>query len=116
MKSNIRKLRKNQNLSQAELGEIIGVSQQIISRMERDRNRIEIDNLLSLADYFGVSTDYILAHQVTGTDDAYPARLPISMVDMDSEKEIMELRQKVNDDGMDGLLGMLVGLKHYMGE
>ncbi|MCD8222673.1 MAG: helix-turn-helix transcriptional regulator [Clostridiales bacterium] len=117
MTSNIRKLRKERKLSQAELGEIIGVSQQIISRMERDRNRIEIDNLLSLADYFGVSTDYILAHRETGTDGARPAtRLSVPMEDTESEREIMELRRKVNDGGMDGLLGMLVDLKHYMGE
>ncbi|MCD8221681.1 MAG: helix-turn-helix domain-containing protein [Clostridiales bacterium] len=117
MKSNIRKLRKEHRLSQTELGEIIGVSQQIISRMERDRNRIEIDNLLSLADYFGVSTDYILAHRETGTDDTRPAtRLSVPMEDMDSAKEIMELRRKVNDGGMDGLLGVLVDLKHYIAE
>ncbi|MCD8222879.1 MAG: helix-turn-helix domain-containing protein [Clostridiales bacterium] len=116
MKSNIRKLRKDRKLSQAELGEIIGVSQQIISRMERDRNRIEIDNLLSLADYFGVSTDYILAHRETGTDGARPERLPIPMENMDPAREIMELRRKVNDGGMDGLLGVLVDLKHYMAE
>ncbi|MCC8128259.1 MAG: helix-turn-helix domain-containing protein [Clostridiales bacterium] len=115
MKSNIRRLRNDRNLTQAELGKIIGVSQQIISRMERDRNRIEIDNLISLADYFGVSTDYILAHCENGTEDAR-SRLLMPVEGMDSEREIRELRQKVKDGGMDELLGVLVDLKHYMAE
>ncbi len=38
MRSNIKQLRKQQNISQKILGEQIGLSQQAISRMERDRS------------------------------------------------------------------------------
>ncbi len=60
MKSNIRKLRTERNLSQSALGEILGKTQQTISHMENDRSRIPADCLISMADFFGVSTDYIL--------------------------------------------------------
>ena len=60
MESNIRKLRKKQGLSQKQLGEQIGVSQQVVSRMEREREVISVDVLLQLASFFKVSTDNIL--------------------------------------------------------
>lgn len=60
MESNIRKLRRKLGLTQKELGEQIGVSQQVISRMECERESISVDVLLRLASYFEVSTDRIL--------------------------------------------------------
>lgn len=65
MKSNIRQLRKDRHLSQRQLGEEIGLSQQVISRMERDREKLQIDVLIQIADFFGVSTDYVLGYQKT---------------------------------------------------
>ena len=63
MQSNIRKLRKKRGLTQKELGEKIGVSQQVISRMEMERELISVDVLLHLATYFKVSTDCVLGYQ-----------------------------------------------------
>lgn len=60
MQSNIRKLRKKLGLTQKELGEKIGVSQQVISRMERERELIPVDVLIHLASFFKVSTDCVL--------------------------------------------------------
>ncbi len=60
MKSNIRKLRNERNISQTTLAEIIGKTQQTISHMENDRDRIPIECLIKMSEYFGVSTDYIL--------------------------------------------------------
>lgn len=62
MESNIRMLREKMGLTQAKLGDIIGVSQQVVSRMENDRNTIQADVLLKLAGCFGVSTDYVLGY------------------------------------------------------
>lgn len=44
------------------LGEEIGLSQQVVSRMERDRSKIQVDVLINLADYFHVSTDCVLGY------------------------------------------------------
>ncbi len=60
MKSNIRKLRNEKQISQTTLANVIGKTQQTVSHMEKDRDRISIESLITLADYFGVSTDYIL--------------------------------------------------------
>jgi transcriptional regulator with XRE-family HTH domain len=63
LQSNIKQLRKHHHISQRELGEAIGLSQQVVSRIERDRNKIQVDVLMNLADYFHVSTDYVLGYQ-----------------------------------------------------
>ncbi len=62
MRSNIRELRRQKHISQKDLGDIIGLSQQVVSRMELDRSKIQVDILLILAEYFGVSTDCVLGH------------------------------------------------------
>ncbi len=53
-------LRKEQNLSQAQLGEIINLSKQGVNEIEKGRTTTRIDKLATLADYFEVSTDYLL--------------------------------------------------------
>lgn len=56
----IRELRKKEGMTQAALGEIIGVGQDSISIYERGKNYPEVRNLIILADYFGVSIDYLV--------------------------------------------------------
>ncbi len=76
MKSNIRKLRNEKQISQTELANIIGKTQQTVSHMEKDRDRISIESLITMADYFGVSTDCVLGIEKEETpenSDAAPA-------------------------------------------
>ena len=56
----IKELRCEQGMTQDALGEIIGVKRDSISVYERGLNYPEVRNLMILADYFGVSTDYLL--------------------------------------------------------
>lgn len=56
----IKELRLEQGMSQDTLGEIIGVKRFAVSTYERGQNYPEVRNLIILADYFGVSTDYLL--------------------------------------------------------
>lgn len=60
MKNNIKKLREEHNLTQKDIGELLSKSQQSISRLEKGQRDIDIYELCMLADYFEVSTDYIL--------------------------------------------------------
>lgn len=56
----IRELRKTKGLSQEELAEKLGVSRQAISKWESAQSLPDIDKIVSLSDYFEVSTDYLL--------------------------------------------------------
>ena len=57
--SRISQLRKEADLKQEELAKAINVSQDTISMMERGKRLASMEVLLSLADYFNVSLDYI---------------------------------------------------------
>lgn len=55
----LKDLRLSQNLSQAALGEIIGIKAQAINDMEHGRIKTTLDRAIALADYFNVSLDYL---------------------------------------------------------
>lgn len=56
----IRTLRIKRAVPQAALAELIQVSCAQISDMERGQKTTSLERLVLLADYFGVSTDYLL--------------------------------------------------------
>lgn len=56
----IRELRKIKGISQEELAGKLGVSRQAISKWESEQSIPDIDKIISLSDYFEVSTDYLL--------------------------------------------------------
>lgn len=56
----IRELRKNLNMSQEALSQIICTTQQAVSHMENHAYDISSDLLIKMAEYFNVTTDYIL--------------------------------------------------------
>lgn len=53
-------LRKERNLSQANLAERLGVSQTAVSQWETDKNYPDINTIKQLADIYSVTTDYLL--------------------------------------------------------
>ncbi|MGR3287141.1 helix-turn-helix domain-containing protein [Bacillus sonorensis] len=57
----LRELRKKRpNLSQKELGKHLGLAESTISMYEQNRREPEYEILIKIADYFEVSTDYLL--------------------------------------------------------
>ena len=60
MKGKLRELRESRHLTQTGIGLRIGASQQNISKYEQDMYSIPIDMLIRIADYFNVTTDYLL--------------------------------------------------------
>lgn len=53
-------LRKNHNLTQSELADILSCSQRVYSNYERGDLDIPTDILIKLADHYKVSIDFIL--------------------------------------------------------
>lgn len=57
-------LRKNKDISQEELAEKLYVSRQTISNWERGKTYPDINSLLMISIYFGVSLDYLIKGDV----------------------------------------------------
>ena len=53
-------LRKCRGISQEELANVVGVSRQAVQKWEAGSSTPDIQNLSALADYFGVSLDYLV--------------------------------------------------------
>lgn len=61
----IKDLRKQRNLTQEEIAEILSISCQAISKWETNTSYPDISLLPIIADYFGVSIDYLLGHDTS---------------------------------------------------
>ena len=60
MESRIKQLRESRNMIQEILAAELGITQQMLSKYERDIMCIKVDVLKKLAEYFNVTTDYLL--------------------------------------------------------
>lgn len=60
MESRIKQLRENRGLIQEILAAELGITQQMLNKYERDILCIKVDVLMKIAEYFNVTTDYLL--------------------------------------------------------
>lgn len=73
---NLKALRKQRNLTQTELGSHIGLSKAVVSKYENGLGYPTYDILIRFANFFGVTTDYLLGVaqgktiNVTGLSDS----------------------------------------------
>jgi len=56
----IQYLRKARGISQEGLADQLGVSRQAVSKWESEQSMPDLDKIISMSDYFGVTTDYLL--------------------------------------------------------
>lgn len=60
MKDRIKALRVKEKMNQTQLGEILGVSQDAISKIEKGINNPTVQQIETLSKFFNVSSDYLL--------------------------------------------------------
>ena len=72
MYQRIRNLREDRDLTQAQVGAAIGVSQRTYAYYESGQRMLPPQILCALADYYGVSVDYLLAR--TDEPTPYPSK------------------------------------------
>ena len=83
----IKVLRTSYGLSQVELAKKLSVSKQTVSNWENNNIQPSIDMLVKIADYFSVSTDYLLCRD----------RKNVIEVDGLSDEEIAHIKQIIGD-------------------
>lgn len=68
----LRDLREDRDLTQAEVASYLCVKQNTYSQYETGTRQLPIDLLIRLAQYYGVSTDYML--ELTDNPAPYPPK------------------------------------------
>lgn len=63
MKEQLQKLRKSKNLTQEDVASVIGVKLSTYQKYERDVIAPSYSTLIKLADFYGVTTDYLLGRE-----------------------------------------------------
>lgn len=104
----LRELRKERKLTQAELGKHINVSKVSISGYENGERTPDTDNLARLADFFGVTIDYLLgrsdipdktvkeqAEEAYNDPDFQYAMRSLNGMDQESKEEVLNFIEYV---------------------
>lgn len=60
----LKRLRLSIALNQVQLADKLGVKKQSISNWENDNIMPSVDMLVKIADFFGVTTDYLLGREI----------------------------------------------------
>ena len=66
----IRDIREDNNYTQKQIANILGIQQNSYSQLENGVNNIQIDHLIKLAKFYKTSTDYLLG--LTDEKKPYP--------------------------------------------
>ncbi len=74
----IKNLRQGKELNQVQLAEKLGVKKQSISNWENDNIMPSIDMLIRIADFFHVSTDYLLGRDIQQQEMEAPQMLDVT--------------------------------------
>lgn len=61
---NVKRLRQNKGITQEQLGEVLGISSQAVSKWENGSALPDIMVLPKLADYFGISIDELMGYKL----------------------------------------------------
>ena len=83
----IKELRQARHMTQAELAKALGLTKQCVSNWENDNVAPSVEMLVKIADYFCVSTDYLL-----GRDES----LNLNVSELTTDK-IVNIQQLIND-------------------
>ena len=67
---NLKRLREQNHVTQQQLANAVGVSQQSINKYENHNIEPDIETLIAIADFFHTSVDDLLGHSFIGTETA----------------------------------------------
>ena len=100
---NLRLLSTKHRLSQKEIGDIVGISSQAVSKWENSITEPDNESLLKLSKYFNVSTDYLL-----GNSDEENQNIKY---DNDLEKVLFSKAKELSDDDKRTVLSVINAIK-----
>lgn len=106
----IKTLRVGKKLTQAELAEIMGVSDKTVSRRERGSNMPDIGMVIELAEFYDVSIKEILKGKKGGENmdkDAKETAIIVADYENSEKKKLLKLQQVFAWAGLIGIIAHL---------
>ncbi|HAO6188951.1 TPA: helix-turn-helix transcriptional regulator [Listeria monocytogenes] len=85
----LKKLRKNENLTQNQLASKIGITRDTLANYETGRREPDFTTLKNIASYFEVSTDYLLGKEEFKNSDLLATHIDCNL----TEEERTELEK-----------------------
>lgn len=108
MQNRLKELRKEKGLTQAELAKVLNTNQSQYGKYENGKTNLSLENSKILADFFGVSTPYLLGFETkiainTNTEifkqlksiNQLKSQLLSELLDLDNQEK--ELFSKLNE-------------------
>lgn len=97
---NIRFLRERKGLSQAQLSEVLALTQSAISSYEKEKSQPLPDGLVKLADYFDISIDDLLLKDLSNHEGSITTRKELEVELAHLRRENADLRELVETQRM----------------
>ena len=96
----IKQLRNEKNIKQDVLAKLLGLEVAGISKLETERVPLKDEYIIKLADYFGVTTDYILSKtDIRNIEELKNVQLAnaggLDTTDLD-EEDLLELQRQID--------------------
>ena len=99
---NLRQLRKAKKLSQQQVADILNVSQRTYSGYECETSEPSILILTKLADFYGVTIDYLVGREVSGDVGFLSPK----------QRNIILASKGLNDENLDKIMGQILKLSN----
>lgn len=90
----LRELRENRNLTQKDAAIIFDISRERYNQYETGKRRPDYDTLIVFADYFEVTTDYLLGR--SGNQQSITSQSSLITPLSENERELLELFRQSN--------------------
>jgi transcriptional regulator with XRE-family HTH domain len=94
----LKELRKNKNLTQKEIAEMLGIKQNSYSDWETGKNEPSLSNVVKLSSILNVTTDELLGQTIYSKLDIIPhplERIELSNIKNFTKKEYDDLKQAI---------------------
>ncbi|MBP3337456.1 MAG: helix-turn-helix transcriptional regulator [Clostridia bacterium] len=105
----IAELRKEKHLNQVGLAMELNISQYMVSAYENERHQPTADMLITLADFFKVSIDYLIGR----SDIRYQAEDILKNNLTKKEIQLLNLFKELAKEKQEQAIGVLFALKNY---
>lgn len=97
MVKNLRKLRTERKVSQQQLADVIGTSQQSINKYENHNVEPDISTLIKLSDYFHTTVDYLVGHVFCPMEEDLSEELELSKEELSLVRDFRKLSKEEQD-------------------